>query len=66
MLAVCSVLTNAIPPVFTLVILEGEARYAGILLAQAKGFGQGFFWPSGRERAFYTILAQILIIFGDQ
>ena len=32
--------------------LEDTARYAGLLLAPAEGFGQGFFYPSGKKRAF--------------
>ena len=36
--------------------LEGTARYAGLLLAPAKGFGQGFFWPKGLFTQFVLIL----------
>ena len=38
-------------------ILEGTARYAGLLLATAEGFGrgQGFFCPSGKKRAFNAV-----------
>ena len=33
------------------------ARYAGLLLAPAEGFGQGFFCPSGKKSAYYAVLA---------
>ena len=46
-----------------LLMLEGAARYAGLLLAPAEGFGRGLFFVL--QAAFYTILAQILVIFGD-
>ena len=53
--------------------LEGAARYAGLLLAPAEGFGlrprpsaNSFFCPSGKKNLFMSVLAQILIIFGDQ
>ena len=38
-------------------LLEGTARYAGLLLAPAEGFGRarGFFCPSGKKRAFDAI-----------
>ena len=41
------------PQLFTilLLLLEGTARYAGLLLAPAEGFGRGFFCPSGKKRA---------------
>ena len=45
--------------------LEDTARYAGLLLAPAEGFGRGFFYPSGKKRAFYAVLAhfwQFLVI----
>ena len=32
------------------------ARYVGLLLAPAKGFGRGFFRPSGKKRAYYAVL----------
>ena len=32
--------------------LDGTARYRGLLLAPAESFGQGFFCPSGKKRAF--------------
>ena len=37
-------------PIVQLNILEGAARYAGLLLAPAEGFaqGQGFFCPLGK------------------
>ena len=38
-------------------ILEGMARYAGLLLAPAEDFGRGFFCPSCKKRAFYDCLA---------
>ena len=37
--------------------LEDTARYAGLLLAPAEGFGRGFFCPSGKKRAYYAVLA---------
>ena len=37
--------------------LEDTARYAGLLLAPAEGFGRGFFFPSGKKRAYYAVLA---------
>ena len=37
---------------FYIYILEDTARYAGLLLAPAEGFGRGFFCPSGKKRAF--------------
>ena len=37
--------------------LEDTARYAGLLLAPAEGFGRAFFWPSGKKRAYYAVLA---------
>ena len=40
--------------------LEGAARYAGLLLAPAEGFGLR---PKGKKRAFYSILAHILVNF---
>ena len=33
-------------------LLEGAARYAGLLLAPAEGFGQAFFCPSGQKKRF--------------
>ena len=33
------------------------ARYAGLLLAPAEGFGRGIFCPSGKKRAFYALMA---------
>ena len=50
-------------------LLEGAARYAGLLLAPAEGCGLRpipFFCPSGKKNLFMSVLAQILIIFGDQ
>ena len=37
--------------------LEDTARYAGLLLAPAEGFGRGFFCPVGKKRAYYAVLA---------
>ena len=37
--------------------LEDTARYAGLLLAPAEGFGRGYFCPSGKKRAYYAVLA---------
>ena len=34
--------------------LEDTARYAGLLLTPAEGFGRGFFCPLGKKRAFYA------------
>ena len=45
-------------------ILEGAARYAGLLLAPAEGFGLGprpFFLPFGQKNKF---LCLFLVIFG--
>ena len=39
--------------------LEGRARYAGLILAPAEGFGQGFFGPSGKKELF-TLFVPIL------
>ena len=44
--------------------LEDTARYAGLLLTPAEGFGRGFSCPSGKKRAFYAVLAHFLAIFG--
>ena len=44
-------------PNVPLLTLEDTARYAGLLLASAEGFGRGFFCPSGKKRAFYAVLA---------
>ena len=56
-----------------ILLLEGAARYAGLLLAPAEGFGlrprpsaDSFFCPSGKKNLFMSVLAQILVIFGDQ
>ena len=47
--------------------LEGAARYAGLLLAPAEGFGRGLFLPFWQKKyLFMSVLAQILVIFGDQ
>ena len=38
--------------------LEDTARYAGLLIAPAEGFGRGrgFFCLSGQKRAYYAVL----------
>ena len=49
--------------------LEGAARYAGLLLAPAEGFGLRpipFFALRAKNNLFMSVLAQILVIFGDQ
>ena len=49
--------------------LEGAARYAGLLLAPAEGFGlrpRPFFALRPKQDIFMSVLAQILVIFGDQ
>ena len=49
--------------------LEGAARYAGLLLAPAEGFGLGprpFFALRAKKYLFMSVLAKILVIFGDQ
>ena len=35
--------------------LEDTARYAGLLLAPAEGFGRGFFCPLGKKKAFFML-----------
>ena len=47
-------------------LLEGAARYASRLLAPAGGFGLQPRLFLGKNRGFYTSLAHILVIFGDQ
>ena len=47
-------------------IQEDTARYAGLLLASAEGFGRGrgFFCPSGKKKGFCALLAnfwQVLV-----
>ena len=37
--------------------LEDNARYAGLLLAPAEGFGRGIFCPLGKKIAYYAVLA---------
>ena len=49
--------------------LEGAARYAGLLLAPAEGFSlrpRPFFALRAKKDLFMSVLAQILVIFGDQ
>ena len=49
--------------------LEGAARYAGLLLAPAEGFGlrqRPFFALRAKKDLFMSVLAIILVIFGDQ
>ena len=41
--------------------LEGTARYAGLLLAPAEGFSQGFFAPWAKKELF----AQFVLILGQ-
>ena len=48
-------------------ILEGAARYAGLLPAPAEGFGlrpMPFFALRAKKDLFMSVLAQILVIFG--
>ena len=40
--------------------LEDTARYAGLLVAPAEGYGRGFFAPLGKIRAYYAVLAHFL------
>ena len=47
-------------------LLEGAARYAGLLLAPAEGFGQGLFFAGKKKRFFISFVAHILVFFGDQ
>ena len=57
------------PSLLVLYILEDTARYAGLLLAPAEGFGLRSrpFLPFGQKTGFFiSVLAQILVIFGDQ
>ena len=58
---------------FNIYILEGTARYKGLLRAPAENFGlrprpsaDSFFCPSDKTNLFMSVLAQILVIFGDQ
>ena len=37
--------------------LEDTARYTGLLIAPAEGFGQGFCCPSGKKKSYYAVLA---------
>ena len=49
--------------------LEGAVRYAGLLLAPEEGFGlrpRPFFALWAKKGLFISVLAQILVIFGDQ
>ena len=51
------------------VSLEGAARYASLLLAPAEGFGlrpRPFFVLRAKKDFFMSVLAEILVIFGDQ
>ena len=43
------------------IILEDTARYAGLLLAPAEGFGlrPRFFLPFGKKRAYYAVWAHL-------
>ena len=50
-------------------ILEGAARYAGLLLAPAEGSGlrlRHLFALRAKKGLFMSVFAQILVIFGDQ
>ena len=50
-------------------ILKGAAHYAGLLVAPAEGFGlrlRPFFALRAKIGLFISVLAQILVIFGDQ
>ena len=40
-----------------LTLLEGTARYVGLLLAPVEGFGQGFLALRAKKKAFYAVLA---------
>ena len=40
-----------------LIMLEGTAIYAALLLSTAEGFGRGFFCPSGKKRHFNAVSA---------
>ena len=42
--------------------LEDTARYAGLLLAPAEGFGRGFFLPFGQKKIFLCCFCPF---FGD-
>ena len=49
--------------------LEGAARYAGLLLAPAEGFGlrpRPFFALRAKKYLFMSVFGQILVTFGDQ
>ena len=49
--------------------IEGAARYVGLLLAPAEGFGlrpRPFFALRAKKDLFMSVVAQILVIFGDQ
>ena len=49
--------------------LEGAARYAGLLLAPAEGFDlrpRPFSALRAKKDLFMSVLAHILVIFGDQ
>ena len=51
------------------IILEGAARYAGLLLAPAEGFGlqpRTFFALWAKKGSFYVCFGPNLGIFGDQ
>ena len=48
-------------------VLKGSARYTGLLIAPAEGFGRGFFCPSGKKLAFYAVFAYFrpILVFGS-
>ena len=47
-------------------LLEDTARYAGLLLAPAEGFGREFFLPLGQKKEFIMLFWLILGHFGVQ
>ena len=51
-----------------LLLLEGTARYAGLLLAPAEGFGlrPRLFWPFGQKKSLLCCFGPFLAIFGVQ
>ena len=51
-----------------LINLENMARYAGLLLALAEGFGlrPRHFLPFGQKKAYYAVLAHFWPFFGVQ
>ena len=43
--------------------LEDTARYAGLLLAPAEGFGRGFFFPFVQKKDVFKLFGPFLAIF---